>query len=410
MAPEVALAALNELPTGSLVLDPMAGSGVVLRAAADSGHRAIGIDTDPLAVLMASVWTTPIDVHRLLEALEEILGTARDVNPSEVNLPWIDEDAAANSYVNYWFAPQQQADLRRLVASLPATEDAITQALRLGVSRIIVTKDHGASLARDVSHSRPHKVTEHNSYDVLHGFERAVRRMARILEEEPPVHGAEIHRGDARALVDVDNNTVSAVITSPPYLNAIDYIRGHRLALIWLGLTISELRSIRSENVGAERAADVGNRSLRDLQDEIPAISQLPLRLQRMVLRYRHDLAMITEQIARVLVLQGRAVFVIGNSTIRGVFLDNAELLTRAAADAGLHCVDQNVRELPGANRYLPPPGSGIGDLSRRMREEVVLSFAFREACPRRGTRSNMQQRPFPPVAPKRFLGRTDGC
>jgi len=376
MAPELVLAALGECPRGSLVLDPMAGSGTVLRAAADNQHRAIGVDTDPLAVLMARVWTTPLSVPLLLTALDRTLDAALRVTPDQMAIPWIDGDPATREYIEYWFAPAQQADLRRLVTSLPAGEDAISNALRLGVSRIIVTKDHGASLARDVSHSRPHKAVKENSFDVLRGFERAVRRMARILDTEPPRDGVTVHQGDARALGRIAaDRTVSAVITSPPYLNAIDYIRGHRLALVWLGHGMSELRAIRSGNVGTERAAEPGKRTLEDLHSELPSVAELPLRVQSMVLRYRNDLAAIMSEIARVLVPHGRAFFVIGNSMIRGVFLDNAELLQRAARDMGLRLVGEAVRELPPSNRYLPPPGADAGDLSRRMRQEVILSF-----------------------------------
>jgi tRNA G10 N-methylase Trm11 len=60
MAPELALETLSKLKKNSLVLDPMAGSGTVLRDATELGHRAIGFDVDPLAVLMARVWTTPV--------------------------------------------------------------------------------------------------------------------------------------------------------------------------------------------------------------------------------------------------------------------------------------------------------------------------------------------------------------
>ena len=64
MAPELALSALKELKRGSLVLDPMSGSGMVLRQATELGLHSIGFDMDPLAVLMATVWTTAIKATR----------------------------------------------------------------------------------------------------------------------------------------------------------------------------------------------------------------------------------------------------------------------------------------------------------------------------------------------------------
>jgi tRNA G10 N-methylase Trm11 len=53
IAPNVALIQCAKLPPGATVLDPMAGSGTVLRAAADAALNGIGFDLDPLAVLMA---------------------------------------------------------------------------------------------------------------------------------------------------------------------------------------------------------------------------------------------------------------------------------------------------------------------------------------------------------------------
>ncbi len=66
MAPEIALAAIKPLRHGSVILDPMAGSGTVLRSASEQGHRALGFDVDPLAVLMSRVWTAPVDTSVLL--------------------------------------------------------------------------------------------------------------------------------------------------------------------------------------------------------------------------------------------------------------------------------------------------------------------------------------------------------
>lgn len=72
MAPELAIDALRLLPQGSVVLDPMAGSGTVLRHAAALGHVAIGRDLDPLAVLMTRVWNTPFDGEKLRRKLNVV--------------------------------------------------------------------------------------------------------------------------------------------------------------------------------------------------------------------------------------------------------------------------------------------------------------------------------------------------
>ena len=116
--------------------------------------------------------------------------------------------------------------------------------LRVALSRIIITKNQGASLARDTSHSRPHLVALESDYGVWAGFERSVHQIQNILEQSPPAGSVEIVRGDSRAL-DLANSSVDLVLTSPPYLNAIDYMRGHRMSLVWLGHSLRTLRMIR---------------------------------------------------------------------------------------------------------------------------------------------------------------------
>src|SRR5207237_5625242 len=73
MAPGIALEALGESRRQLRVLDPMAGSGTVLAVARSKGHRAIGIDLDPLAVLLAGVWTRTVDAERVNEKAAEVL-------------------------------------------------------------------------------------------------------------------------------------------------------------------------------------------------------------------------------------------------------------------------------------------------------------------------------------------------
>lgn len=381
MAPELAIRALRRLTAGSRVLDPMSGSGTVLRHAADLGHAAIGRDLDPLAVLMTRVWNTPFDADKLRRRLKLVRKRGEDL-PSSVDLPWIDDDEETTSFVNYWFGAQQQKTLRRIafvladMARSKQTRDAELDILRVALSRIIITKDQGASLARDTSHSRPHRVAVECDYDVWTGFERSVRRVQEILEQSPPRGGVEIATGDARDL-DISNSSIDLVLTSPPYLNAIDYMRGHRMSLVWLGHSLGSLRSIRSTSIGAERGPDAGSAAylFDEIRDDMCADATLSSRHAAMVARYAEDVYRMMSEASRVLKSNGRAVLVVGNSCLKGSFIKNSAGVARAGRMVGLKLVREVERDLPDQSRYLPMPSQLHAPLGGRMRTESVLTF-----------------------------------
>jgi hypothetical protein len=373
MAPELALAAISEVSAPGLVLDPMCGSGTVLHAAASAGFDALGFDLDPLAVLMSKVWTTPVDTGLIVPAAQALVRESLADGSAGVELSWIDDDAETTAFINYWFAAAQRDDLRLLAAALRSKTGPMADILRLVLSRLIVTKDRGASLARDVSHSRPHRVTLTNDFDVMRGFVRAAGQISQRLGLSNLRGSASVALGDARLLDRVADDSVALVVTSPPYLNAIDYLRGHRLALVWMGHTLSDLRKIRGESIGSERGlSQPAHAILEELLSAVP-VEQLDRRFGRILERYAHDLHQATFEIARTLQPGGQVVFVVGNSTVRGVFVDNASITQAAAEAAGLELRTRAERDLPSSRRYLPPPSQDGPGLHRRMRTEVVL-------------------------------------
>lgn len=380
MAPEIALRSLEGIRRNSLVLDPMVGSGTVVRHALALGHRAIGFDMDPLAVLMSRVWTSPIDAGVVKRELENLIEEARAVDLRSSRLDW--QDAETTEFVHYWFAPKQRRVLGRLavvLARLRATR--LGEARRLAVdvlhvalSRIIVTKEQCASLARDTSHSRPHRVADDNDYDVLLGFRRSTAALLDRLQEHALRRRAHIALGDARSLT-LEDHSVDYILTSPPYLNQIDYMRGHRLSLVWFGHSLSQLRNIRGTTIGAERGGDDdAHAGVASIVRAMCRTEGLSTRHRSMVSRYATDLQRLLAESARVLNPQGRAVFVVGNSCLKDQFIHNANGVAQAARLAGLRVVTRRERELPGASRYLPLTANGT--LSKRMRTETVLTFA----------------------------------
>jgi hypothetical protein len=388
MAPELALRELGALPIGSTVLDPMAGSGTVLRQASSLGHRAIGFDVDPLAVLMSAVWTTPIfgDNARVVALSRSVLQDAIARRDDSIHLPWIDDDEETSAFVNYWFGQYQRAQLRRLalsLGSLPASGSGRTahaaNILRVALSKTIITKDRGASLARDVSHSRPHKVATSSTFDVFEAFQRSVTTVLRVLQAAPPPGNVRVQLGDARSLRPLVNRSIDAVMTSPPYLNAIDYIRGHRLALVWMGYRVSELRKIRSGSIGAERGlgTEATSKLFAEIEESMSQPGALSSRHAAMVARYARDLYAVMSEIARVLRREGRAILVVGDSCLKGTFIRNSKGVVCAARMVGLGLDRKVVRKLPLQRRYLPLPAGNDAPLGRRMRTESILSFRF---------------------------------
>jgi len=381
MAPEIALEEIARLAPHSLVLDPMTGSGTVIRVASENGHCALGRDMDPLAVLMSRVWTTPINGDEIEKAAVDVAARAR--HAGDVVLPWIDNHAPTQKFVNFWFGERQQADLRRLSAELYQRKDPVGDALKIAMSRLIISKNTGASLAHDVSHSRPHRVMAENNYDVIPHFLRSARQVAQKITAQPPPGNVEVLQGDARALGGVAENSVDAIVTSPPYLNAIDYIRGHKLTLVWLGYQEQEFRAIRTESVGAERRPDDdANEAVAvRLTVSMGNLDALPHRERRMVDRYALDIYAVMQEAYRVVKPGGKAVYVVGDSTLRGVFIKNSQAVQAAAEAVDFVLVKKRVRSLPKANRYLPPPRQNAddpqsnSDLEKRMIRETILNF-----------------------------------
>src|SRR5688572_29477046 len=77
MAPGIALEALRHGKTPLRVLDPMSGSGTVIAVARAKGHRAFGMDLDPLAVLLGTVWTGTADAQLVNSTAGAVLRRAK---------------------------------------------------------------------------------------------------------------------------------------------------------------------------------------------------------------------------------------------------------------------------------------------------------------------------------------------
>jgi hypothetical protein len=385
MAAGIALQVMSDSEGSLQVLDPMMGSGTVLAMARSKGHKGIGFDVDPLAVLMAKVWTTALYPDEIREKAINVLAAAREIfkNLSHRDAYPSNADEETCQFVCYWFDSYARLQLAALSLAIGRLRCEVTRnVLWCAFSRLIISKQAGASLAMDLPHSRPHRAFDRAPTKPFRKFLTAVENvLANTIDRRSRGRGPApaIQIGDARTLP-LANGSVDLVLTSPPYLNAIDYIRCSKFSLVWMGYSVRDLRQVRTDSVGTEAAngSYLDDREAKEIFDALELRPRLTPRDEQVLGRYIHDMRSAIREVGRVLCDGGRAVYVIGESTLCGTYIRTSVVISKAAELAGLALKMRRTRILPANRRYLPPPKSAStgSALSTRMRKELILTFA----------------------------------
>jgi DNA modification methylase len=372
--------ALKELKIGSKmkVLDPMVGSGTTLMVARQMGHECYGFDADPLAVLISKCWCFDVRNSKKIVALAtNVLKESKQYYKNFANkfsYPCFENDIETKMFIDYWFNTVNRKQLLALARVIGGIRSEKYRTIFwCAFSRLIIAKDVGASLARDLSHSRPHKTENRTTIKPFEEFEKSVLFiLKKITTDEPNGEDVRIRVGNARKMP-LKSNSIDCVITSPPYLNAIDYLRCSKFSLVWMGYSLHEIKRIRKKYIGNQKITEV--EELESILGKICG-KKTPIKIQRLVRPYIYDLNDVVGEINRVLKINKNATFVIGNSRISKIPINNARIIILLARKFGLKTLKVIRRKLPNNRRYLPPPKvDGNAQMNQRMRFEYVLKF-----------------------------------
>ena len=365
---------------GETALDPMCGSGATLVEGWLLQRDVVGVDLDPLAVRQSMAKTTNVDSKALGKVGVNVLAHAHELSAghealADVTRTW-DEDS--RKFVDYWFLPQTQRELASLLLAIrEVTSLEMRRLLEVLFSSLIVTKSGGVSLARDLAHSRPHKVGSKEPKNAIKRFQAVLTNAVRIFDGAKGARtgNARVIHGDSRALP-LSKDSIDLIVTSPPYANALDYVRAHKFSLVWLGESIPGLSLLRRQYVGSERLPD-GSISLPPtVASAVSTIELSDRHKSKVIERYFRDMNLVLREMLRVLKPGRAAVVVVGPSTIRGATLDTHEHLATLASHQGFKVVGVARRHLDRNRRMMPVRfdhnNSGI---ERRIHEEHVIGL-----------------------------------
>ena len=163
------------------------------------------------------------------------------------------------------------------------------------------------------------------------------------------------------------NHLVSLAVTSPPYINAYDYVRILKFENMWLGLAENhELVSSRKKYVGTEITSSFYQKYEHAFQSEtlseiLPKIREVDGKRAEMVCTYFEDMALNMIAVRDCLKTKGRYVIVVGDSTIRNQIVPTGKILAEIAEKYGYE------KELSFKyvirDRYLHLPRAGRGGI-----------------------------------------------
>jgi DNA modification methylase len=367
---------------GAIVLDPMMGSGTTIVEALLEGRQAIGLDIDPLALRLSRVKTFPLDTDKLRIAGHRIISRSNELITKDkfIERNLLERfDQRTKDFVDYWFFPDTQRELMALVLAIQEVSDPSERRfLELTFSSVIVTKSGGVSRARDLAHSRPHRVEDKVPKNALEQFSLRLRKnLASIAQLKPNGASALPLAGDARVMP-LANGTIDLIVTSPPYANAIDYMRAHKFSLVWLGKTVSDLSDLRARYIGSER---VGGRPYVAFPDRpevlIRQLAQQDEGKAAVLRKYFAEMKAVFVEMYRVLREDAPAILVVGTSIMRGIDVQTHWCLADIAAELGFDVVGVVQRILDRNKRMMPARFGKKTDsmIEQRMHEEYVIGL-----------------------------------
>jgi len=359
-----------------IIFDPFCGSGTTLVEAALERRPFLGLDIDPLSVTIATAKAQPLseDKLRSLEKFWENHDYRKECPEVVPRVPRL----------SHWFTDRAIRELSSIKANcleLPPRPRLFSLVVFSSIIRRVSNADD-QSQKTYVSHTLP-KNPPAPSVVFPVFLKRAVQGMRQYLSLLPREPRGSVLKGDARK--DIDGLEFNDIITSPPYIDSIDYVYNQLLEYFWLlpelGIhSYERLRELRKEPMGfsnnysktvlKEFAKTYLPTLAGNFEDLCSRIGKKSPKEEVAVRSFFMDYAKHLGVVRRKQRPGDYYVCIVGNSYIRGNTVPTADIVVDIHTSIGYNLVDRMIYSI--RRHYMKFPRRSN---SRKIEQDHILVF-----------------------------------
>ena len=355
MIPQIADRLIRENSSpGQTVLDPFCGSGSVLAEALILGRNAVGMDINPLAIMISKAKTSPISPDSLDKVFNEVSENVRQ----KVSLNRENKYKPGVFYfknIYHWFNKDVINDLSIIKESIDKTktgDESIRNLLKVCFSATLLKTSNIAFADNPYfARAKKGKALEKHAPNVSEIFEANVRayrnRMKLFYELHPKNVSCRVIEHDSRNMP-LKNDSIDLVVTSPPYgeeSHTMSYSRFTKLSLLWLGFSPRDVNKNESMSLGGTLTVF---RSMSPKLDRLyDEIAKKDTQRAKEVFSFFWDYKKCIDEMYRVLRPNCFMCIVIGDRSALGLKVSNGEITEELARLSGFAHKTAYHRKIP---------------------------------------------------------------